>query len=465
MDVELDARARAPGCSSGPPRRARPGAVRRRACSRTSPPRCATTGRGPQAAARGRAPARGARRAGRAPAARPGDRQRPATRCVVERERALFGAWYEFFPRSEGAARRRRDRRAARRAPSRTAAERLPAVADMGFDVVYLPPIHPIGSAVPQGPQQHAGPRRPTTPASPWAIGSDEGGHDAIHPDLGTLEDFDAFVARTARSSAWRSRSTWRCSAPPTTRGCTSTPSGSPPGPTARSPTPRTRRRSTRTSTRSTSTTTPRASTPRCCAIVRLLDRPRRADLPGRQPAHQAGRVLGVADRARSRATDPDVIFLAEAFTRPAMMHTLGKVGFHAVLHVLHLAQHEVGARGVPRRAVRRDRELHAAQLLRQHPGHPARVPAVRRPGRRSRSGRCWPRTLSPSWGVYSGYELCEHVAVRPGSEEYLDYEKYQYRPRDWAARRRDGPQPRAVPDAGSTDPARSTRRCSSCGT
>ncbi|MGW1966356.1 maltotransferase domain-containing protein, partial [Streptomyces sp. NPDC001935] len=111
---------------------------------------------------------------------------------LVERERALYGAWYEFFPRSEGG---RVD--APVHGTFRTAAERLPAIAEMGFDVVYLPPIHPIGSTFRKGPDNtlSAGPE---DVGVPWAIGSPEGGHDAVHPDLGTLEDFDAFVARAA---------------------------------------------------------------------------------------------------------------------------------------------------------------------------------------------------------------------------------------------------------------------------
>ncbi|MFD5516054.1 maltotransferase domain-containing protein, partial [Streptomyces sp. NPDC127066] len=111
---------------------------------------------------------------------------------LVERERALYGAWYEFFPRSEGG---RVDPPV--HGTFRTAAERLPAIAGMGFDVVYLPPIHPIGATWRKGPDNtlSAGPE---DVGVPWAIGSPEGGHDAVHPDLGTLEDFDAFVARAA---------------------------------------------------------------------------------------------------------------------------------------------------------------------------------------------------------------------------------------------------------------------------
>ncbi len=112
----------------------------------------------------------------------------------VDRARALFGAWYEFFPRSEGA---KADASGVLRTGTlRTAMERLPAVAAMGFDVVYLPPIHPIGKVNRKGPNNTLTPG-PNDVGSPWAIGSDEGGHDAVHPDLGTLEDFDAFVART----------------------------------------------------------------------------------------------------------------------------------------------------------------------------------------------------------------------------------------------------------------------------
>ncbi|MEV6960903.1 maltotransferase domain-containing protein, partial [Streptomyces sp. NPDC051207] len=106
---------------------------------------------------------------------------------LVERERALFGSWYEFFPRSEGTAQEPHG-------TFRTAARRLPAIAAMGFDVVYLPPIHPIGTTFRKGRNNTLSPG-PDDVGVPWAIGSPEGGHDAVHPRLGTLEDFDAFVA------------------------------------------------------------------------------------------------------------------------------------------------------------------------------------------------------------------------------------------------------------------------------
>ncbi|MER6570497.1 maltotransferase domain-containing protein, partial [Streptomyces sp. NPDC001093] len=107
---------------------------------------------------------------------------------LVERERALYGSWYEFFPRSEGTAEQPHG-------TFRTAARRLEAIAEMGFDVVYLPPIHPIGTTFRKGPNNTltAGPQ---DVGVPWAIGSPEGGHDAVHPGLGTIEDFDFFVER-----------------------------------------------------------------------------------------------------------------------------------------------------------------------------------------------------------------------------------------------------------------------------
>src|SRR5215211_3150803 len=115
----------------------------------------------------------------------------PRYEVWVDRPTALYGSWYEFFPRSEGAV----VGGVATHGTFRTAAERLPAIAEMGFDVVYLPPIHPIGRVNRKGPNNTLTPG-PEDPGSPWAIGSDEGGHDAIHPDLGTFEDFDFFVAQ-----------------------------------------------------------------------------------------------------------------------------------------------------------------------------------------------------------------------------------------------------------------------------
>src|SRR5437868_837661 len=116
-----------------------------------------------------------------------------AQRIRVDRRRALYGSWYEFFPRSEGSVVDADG--ISKSGDFQTAAARLPAVARMGFDVVYLPPIHPIGTTFRKGRNDTLNPD-PLDPGSPWAIGSEDGGHDAIHPELGTAEDFVAFVAR-----------------------------------------------------------------------------------------------------------------------------------------------------------------------------------------------------------------------------------------------------------------------------
>ena len=173
---------------------------------------------------------------------------RAATRCSWSANSPAAAAWYEFFPRSEGAV-KDHTTGAWTSGTFRTAAKRLDAVAAMGFDVVYLPPIHPIGVQHRKGPNNTliAG---PSDPGSPWAIGAAEGGHDAIHPDLGTFEDFDAFVARASELGleVALDLALQAVAGPPL--GARPTPSGSPPAWTAPSPTRRTRRRSTRTSTR-----------------------------------------------------------------------------------------------------------------------------------------------------------------------------------------------------------------------
>jgi starch synthase (maltosyl-transferring) len=110
----------------------------------------------------------------------------------VERARAGVGNWYEFFPRSEGAKQGKAGDWVS--GNFRTAAKRLPAIAAMGFDVVYLPPIHPIGTSFRKG-RNNSLKAAPGDPGSPWAIGSPDGGHDAVNPALGTVKDFGRFLA------------------------------------------------------------------------------------------------------------------------------------------------------------------------------------------------------------------------------------------------------------------------------
>jgi starch synthase (maltosyl-transferring) len=173
----------------------------------------------------------------------------------VDRPRALFSSWYEFFPRSTGGW-------DAHGKPVHgtfaTATAELDRIARMGFDVVYLPPIHPIGEVNRKGPNNsmHAG---PDDVGSPWAIGSAEGGHDTVHPQLGTVADFEAFVARAGELDMEVALDYALQCAPKNTR------SGSPCARTGRSPMRRIRPSAIRTSTRSTSTPTPGVAIWRCC--------------------------------------------------------------------------------------------------------------------------------------------------------------------------------------------------------
>ena len=349
----------------------------------------------------------------------------PSYPLWVDRERALFGSWYEFFPRSEGAT-----LNPPRSGTFATAAKRLPAIAAMGFDVVYIPPVHPIGSTFRKGPNNTLTPG-PGDPGVPWAIGSSEGGHDAIHRDLGTMEDFDAFVA-AAKSNGLEIAIDLALQCSPDHPWVTQHPEWF--------------------TTRADGSIAYAENPPKkyqdiyplnfendyeglYAEVVRITRlwmshgvRIFRVDNPHTKPVRFWEQLL-----ADIRSTDPDVLFLAEAFTQPAMMRGLAKVGFHQSytyftwrntkpeleLYLTELS-HETSDVLRPNFFVNTPDILHA---FLQQGGPPAfKIRAV------------LAATGSPTWGVYSGYELFENTPVRPGSEEYLDSEKYQYRPRDYAA-------------------------------
>jgi len=346
----------------------------------------------------------------------------------VDRERALFGSWYEYFPRSEGAA---PDKTGVLRSGTfRTAMARLPAIADMGFDVVYLPPIHPIGRSGRKGPNNTlvVGPE---DPGVPWAIGAEEGGHDAVHPDLGTIEDFDAFVARTRELGMEVALDLALQASPdhPWTREHPEWFKIRADGTIAYAENPPKKYQDIYPLSFDTD---PKGLSAEILRIVRHWMahgvRIFRVDNPHTKPVQFWEWLL-----AEVRRTDPDVLFLAEAFTRPAMMHTLAKIGFQQSYTYftwrnekaeLEEYLHELAGPAAdymrPNFFVNTQDILHAYL---QYGGPPAfKIRAV------------LAATLSPTWGVYSGYELCERTPLRPGSEEYLDSEKYQYRPRDWSS-------------------------------
>lgn len=360
----------------------------------------------------------------------------------VERERALFGAWYEFFPRSEGAHVDKFGRVVT--GTLRTAAERLPAVKAMGFDVIYLPPIHPIGDVNRKGPNNTLTPG-PNDTGSPWAIGSKDGGHDAVHPDLGTLKDFDAFVAKATKlglevaldlalqcapDHPWVTKHPeWFTTLADGTIAYAENPpkkyqdiyplnfDNDPPGIYAE---------------------VLRVVRHWMAHGVRIF----RVDNPHTKPVQFWEWLL-----AEVRKTDPDVIFLSEAFTKPTMMRTLGMIGFQQsytyftwrtakweLEEYFRELAYDTAAMMRPNFFVNTPDILHAYLQY----GGPAafKIRAV------------LAATASPSWGVYAGFELYEHVAVKPGSEEYLDSEKYQIRIRDW-----DNPESTTFPGVASLAP------------
>ncbi|OSZ55299.1 alpha-1,4-glucan--maltose-1-phosphate maltosyltransferase, partial [Streptomyces pharetrae CZA14] len=347
---------------------------------------------------------------------------------LVERERALFGSWYEFFPRSEGTAERPHG-------TFRTAARRLPAIARMGFDVVYLPPVHPIGTTFRKGPNNTLS-AAPGDVGVPWAIGSPEGGHDAVHPDLGTIEDFDWFVAQ-ARGHGLEIALDFalQCSPDhPWVHKHAEWFHHRPDGSIAHAENPPKKYQDIYPIAFDRDMDGLVAETVRVLRFwmehgVRIF----RVDNPHTKPVVFWERVIAAVNR-----TDPDVIFLAEAFTRPAMMHTLAQIGFQQSYTYFtwrntkqELTEYLTELSGEAAGYMRPNFFVNTPDILHaylQHGGRPAfEVRAV------------LAATLSPSWGVYSGYELCENTPLREGSEEYLDSEKYQLRPRDWEAAEREG--------------------------
>lgn len=347
---------------------------------------------------------------------------------LVERDRAGRGSWYEFFPRSEGAV-RDPGTGAWTSGNFRTAANRLDAVAGMGFDVIYMPPIHPIGVQHRKGPNNTliAG---PNDPGSPWAIGAKEGGHDAIHPDLGTFEDFDAFVARANELNLEVALDLALQAAPDhpwvtehpewfTTRVDGSIAYAENPPKKYQDIYPL------------NFDNDPEGLSKEILRIVRLWVshgvKIFRVDNPHTKPVWFWEWLIGEVNKK-----DPDVVFLAEAFTRPAMMHALGRAGFQQsytyftwrntkkeLEEYFHHVSHESAAFFRPNFFVNTPDIL--TEYLQY--GGPAAF----------KIRAALAATASPLWGVYAGYELYEHVA-RPGAEEYIDNEKFEYKARDWEA-------------------------------
>jgi starch synthase (maltosyl-transferring) len=347
----------------------------------------------------------------------------PVLSIFSNRRRALVGAWYEMFPRSESTD-------PSRGATLREAERRLPKLAEMGFEVLYLPPVHPIGVSHRKGKNEL--PAGPDDPGCPWAIGNADGGHTAIAPELGTIEDFDHFVASAAEvgieialdfaiqcspDHPWVSEHPdwFEHRADGSLRYAENPP------------------HEYRDVCRVDFDTPDRVGlfTELYRVLVFWIDhgvKIFRVDNPHTKPVGFWEWLI-----AKVQASDPEVIFLAEAFTRPKMMKALAKAGFTQSYtyftwrnekkeleeYMVELTQTEMRHYFIPNFFTNTHDVL--PEIL-QKGGPPA-----------FRMRLVLAATLSPSYGIYSGYEICENAALA-GKEEYLDSEKFEIKPRDYDA-------------------------------
>jgi len=343
---------------------------------------------------------------------------------VVDRRQARFASWYELFPRSQS------------RVPGRHGTfddviARLPDIERMGFDVVYLPPIHPIGRAARKG-RDNAVVAGPGEPGSPWAIGGPEGGHTAIHPDLGTIDDFRRLVKAAAdRGLEIALDLAIQCSPDhPWVREHPEWFHHRPDGTIKYAENPPKRYQDIYPVNFS------------CAAWASLWDellqvvlfwvgqgiRTFRVDNPHTKPLDFWGWLIREVQERH-----PDVVFLAEAFTRPKVMRALAKVGFSQSYTYFTW-------RNFKEEITDYFTELTRSEMAEYFRGSlfantPDILPEILQRGGPAafKMRAALAATLSPLWGIYSGFELCEAAALS-GTEEYHHSEKYEVRVRDWDA-------------------------------
>ncbi|WP_159996024.1 alpha-1,4-glucan--maltose-1-phosphate maltosyltransferase [Roseomonas sp. 18066] len=356
--------------------------------------------------------------------AKPHRLQTPDYPLDAERRAAGFSAWYEIFPRSQSGD-------AHRHGTFDDVIKTLPRVKAMGFDVLYFPPIHPIGKKNRKGPNNTLTPSE-TDPGSPYAIGSAEGGHDALHPELGSFEDFRRLIGAAAEQGLELALDfAIQCS---------------PDHPWLREH--------------------PEWFTWRPDGSIRYAENPPKKyeDIvnvefyaPGAVPALwlalrdavlfwvQHGIRLFRVDNPHTkplpfwewmigevRARAPDAVFLSEAFTRPKVMYRLAKVGFSQSYTYFTWRN----SAWEMREYLEELNRAPVSDFFRPHffvntPDiNPVFLQTTGRPGHLIRAGLA--ATLSGLWGVYNGFELCEAQPLAPGKEEYLDSEKYEIRVWDY---------------------------------
>jgi starch synthase (maltosyl-transferring) len=348
----------------------------------------------------------------------------PAPRVVVDRQAALFGAWYEFFPRSaEG--------RGDRGSTFRDCLPRVDGVKAMGFDVIYFPPIHPIGHTNRKG-RNNAITCEPGDPGVPWAIGSEAGGHKAVEPSLGTLADFD-WLQKEVRKRGMEIALDFAINCSPDHPYVKEHPDWfykRPDGTIKYAENPPKKYEDIYPLNFRCENWRELWAEMKSIVLfwaehgVRIF----RMDNPHTKPvAFWEYLIKGVREQY------PDTIFLSEAFTKPKMMKALTKAGFNQsyTYFTWRNSKHEL---------IEYFTELTQTEMSEYFrpnlwPNTPDILPFVLQDsGRTAFMIRVLlAATLSPLYGIYSGYELCENEAL-PGREEYLDSEKYQFKERDWNA-------------------------------
>ena len=347
----------------------------------------------------------------------------PELTVVVDRELARFGAWYELFPRSAAT-------EPGRHGTFRDVEDRLADVAAMGFDVLYLPPIHPIGRAFRKG-RNNDPVARPDDPGSPWAIGAAEGGHKAVHPELGTLEDFRHLVARAAEHGIEVALDiAFQCS---------------PDHPHAQEHREWFRQRPDGTIQYAENppkkyqdiypidfeTARWRELWDELKSVVDFwIDqgiRIFRVDNPHTKPFAFWEWLI-----AEVKAAHPETIFLAEAFTRPNVLYRLAKLGFTQSYNYFPWRNNkEELTEFFTELTQSRVREFLGPNLW---PNTPDILPEYLQYGGRPAfvSRFILAATLGPSYGIYGpAFELCLNAPLAQGREEYLHSEKFEIRPWD----------------------------------
>ncbi len=347
---------------------------------------------------------------------------KPHLNVTVDRERARFGAWYEMFPRSTGSPQKH--------GTFATAAGELPRIAEMGFDIVYLPPIHPIGTSYRKGPNNslEAG---PTMSGARGPSAAEDGGHDAIHSDLGTIDDFDAFVGEADRLGLEIALDfAIQCS--PDHPWVTEHPewfNHRPDGSIKYAENPPKKYQDIYPINFETED-----AAALWTELKRILEhwiahgiKVFRVDNPHTKSFRFWEWVI-----RELKAAHPDLIFLAEAFTRPKVMKALAKLGFtqsytyftwrnekwDITEYMDELTSPEMALYYRPNFFANTPDILHEYLQVGGPPAFKIRLVLA--------------ALLSPTYGIYSGYELFENTPVAHGSEEYLNSEKFELKPRDF---------------------------------